>query len=118
MSYSARVKDHLTNPRHAGALVDANAVAECVNPVCGDRLQLFLRIRDQRIEAAGFLAYGCPPTVACGSMLTEMLQGLTTDQAQRLTRREIIDALGGLPSRKSHAAALAVETLHTALAKI
>ena len=61
---------------------------------------------------------GCPPTVACGSMLTEMLQGLTTDQAQRLTRREIIDALGGLPSRKSHAAALAVETLHTALAKI
>lgn len=116
--YSAAIQEHLARPRNSGALANADATAECVNPVCGDHLQLFLRLRGKRITAAGFLAYGCPPTIACGSVLTEMLQGLTTDEAQRLTRREIIDALGGLPPRKNHAAALAVETLHAALAKI
>ncbi|MGH9943780.1 MAG: iron-sulfur cluster assembly scaffold protein [Pyrinomonadaceae bacterium] len=118
MPYSAAFKDHLTHPRHAGALADANATAECMNPVCGDRLQLFLRVRGGRIEAASFLAYGCPPTIACGSALAEMIEGMTIDEAGKLNRQDITRTLGGLPARKGHAAALAVETLHAALAKI
>lgn len=115
MSYSEAFKDHLTNTRNAGELSDANAVAEQTNPVCGDRLRLSLRIRDGRIEAARFLAYGCPPTLACGSALAEMLEGMTVADALKLERKEIVNALGGLPSRKQHAAALAIEALRAAL---
>jgi nitrogen fixation NifU-like protein len=115
LSYSDTFKDHLANPRHAGELPDATAIAEQTNPVCGDRLRLSVRLREGRIEAARFLAYGCAPTLACGSVLAEMIEGMTVEEALRLTRQEIIRALGGLPSRKQHAAALAIETLRTAL---
>lgn len=117
MSYSEAFKDHLAHPRNAGELADANAVAEQTNPVCGDRLRLSLRIRDGRIQAARFLAYGCPPTLACGSALAEMLEGMTIENALKLERKEIVIAVGGLPSRKQHAAALAIETLRTAIEK-
>jgi nitrogen fixation NifU-like protein len=113
--YSETFKDHLARPRNAGELADADATAEQSNPVCGDRLRLSLRFRDGHIEAARFLAYGCAPTLACGSALTEMLSGLTVEEALLITRRELAEALGGLPSRKQHAAALAIETLHAAL---
>ena len=115
MSYSGAFKDHLAHPRNAGELADANAVAEQTNPVCGDRLRLNLLINDGRIQAARFLAYGCPPTLACGSALAEMLEGMTIENALKLERKEIVTAVGGLPSRKQHAAALAIETLRTAL---
>ena len=115
LSYSEAFKDHLAHPRNAGELADANAVAEETNPVCGDRLRLNLRILDGRIEAARFLAYGCPPTLASGSVLAEMLEGMTVEEALKLTRMEIVNALGGLPARKQHAAALAIETLRAAI---
>ena len=115
MPYSAAFKDHIANPRNPGELADANAIAEETNPVCGDRLRLSLVVRDCRIEAARFLAYGCPPTLACGSALTEMIQGKTVEEAMRLTRKDLLDAVGGLPSRKHHAASLALETLRNAL---
>jgi NifU-like protein involved in Fe-S cluster formation len=116
--YSETLKDHLANPRNAGVLPDADACAEQSNPVCGDRLRLALRVRGGRVEAARFLAYGCPPTLACGSALAEMLEGMTLEEAARVTRQRITGALGGLPARKGHAAALAVETLHAALRQV
>jgi nitrogen fixation protein NifU and related proteins len=115
LPYSATFKDHLANPRNVGELPDASVTAEEVNPVCGDRLRLSLRVRDGRIEAARFLAYGCAPTLACGSVLAEMIEGMTMEDAARLTKQEITRALDGLPSRKQHAAALAIETLRAAL---
>jgi nitrogen fixation NifU-like protein len=115
LSYSETFKHHLAHPRNAGELIDANAVAEETNPVCGDRIRLSLRIRDGRIEAARFLAYGCPPTLACGSVLAGMLEGMTLEDALQLERKEIVTAVGGLPSRKQHAAALAIETLRAAI---
>jgi nitrogen fixation NifU-like protein len=118
VAYSDAFKDHLANPRNAGTLDDADATAEQTNPVCGDRLRLSLRVRDGRIEAARFLAYGCAPTLACGSALAGMLEGLTPEEAARITRARITDALGGLPARKQHAAALAVETLYAALKQV
>ena len=90
-------------------------MAEQSNPVCGDRLKLSLRVSGGRITSARFLAYGCPPTLACGSALTVMLEGMSLDDAARLTRHDIARAIGGLPARKGHAAALAVETLRAAL---
>jgi NifU-like protein involved in Fe-S cluster formation len=115
LAYSDQFRDHIANPRNAGELSDATVTAEETNPVCGDRLRLSLRIRSGRIEAARFLAYGCPPTLACGSALMEMIEGLTVEDARRLTRDELVKAVGGLPTRKHHAAALAIETLQSAL---
>ena len=117
MSYSDLLKDHLNNPRHAGELADANAIAEETNPICGDRLRLSLRIHNGCIEAARFLAYGCPPTLACGSALAELIQGIPIHDAIRLSKTEIVAAVGGLSSRKQHAASLAIETLQAALAR-
>lgn len=115
MSYSEAFKDHLAHPRNAGELDGANAVSEQSNPVCGDRLRLSLLIRNGRIESARFLAYGCPPTLACGSALAEMLEGTTVAEALKISRSELVSAVGGLPAGKQHAAALAIETLRTAI---
>jgi len=116
LSYSSQFKDHIANPRNPGELADANAVAEETNPVCGDRLRLSLRVRKGRIEAARFLAYGCPATLACGSALAESIEGMSVEEARVLARDQIVKAVGGLPTRKHHAAALAIETLQSALA--
>lgn len=80
-------------------------------------MRLSLRIVDGRIEAARFLAYGCPPTLVCGSALAEMIEGMTVEDALKLTRKEILSAVGGLSAQKRHAAALAIETLRAALTK-
>ena len=115
MPYSEAFTDHLANPRNVGEPPEANAGAEESNPVCGDWLRLWLRVHERRIEAAGFLAYGCPPTLVCGSALTELITGKTLEEAALLTRRDLVAAVGGLPSRKQHAAALAIETLQAAI---
>ncbi len=115
MPYSEIFKDHLENPRNAGELPDATAVAEEINPICGDRMRLSLRLEGGRIADVRFLAYGCAPTLACGSALTELLKGKIIAEAMALTRKDIVDTVGGLPARKQHAAALAIETLRTAL---
>ena len=117
MPYSQVFTDHLTNPRNVGELENASVVAEETNPVCGDRLRLYLKINGGTIEAAQFLAYGCPPTLACGSALTELIQGKTIRAAEQLTRAQVVEAVGGLPLRKQHAAALAIETLRAAIEK-
>ena len=98
-----------------GEIPNASVVAEEVNPVCGDRLRLSLLISDGRIEAARYLAYGCPPTLVTGSVLTELITGKSLNEALEITRSELIDYVGGLPSRKNHAAALAIEALASAL---
>lgn len=101
-----------------GELLEANAIAEQSNPVCGDRVRLSLAIHDNRIEAARYLAYGCPPTLVCGSVLTELIVGKTVVEALKLTRGDLLEAIGGLPSRKHHAAALALEALNAAVSQL
>jgi NifU-like protein involved in Fe-S cluster formation len=117
VSYSATFKDHLAHPRNAGELPEATVVAEQTNPVCGDRLRLSLIVNDDRIEAARYLAYGCPPTLVCGSVLTELIIGKTLGEARNMRRADLLEAIGGLPSRKHHAAALAIEALNAALSR-
>jgi NifU-like protein involved in Fe-S cluster formation len=116
--YSNQFKDHLAHPRNAGELAEANAVADEQNPVCGDRLRLSLMVASDRIETARYLAYGCPPTLVCGSVLTELITGKTVDEARQMTKSDLVARVGGLPSRKQHAAALAIETLNAALDRL
>jgi NifU-like protein involved in Fe-S cluster formation len=113
--YSNRFKDHLAHPRNAGELPNANALADEKNPVCGDRIRLSLIVSDGVIQAARYLAYGCPPTLVCGSVLTELITGKTIGEAREITRADLVNEIGGLPARKQHAAALAVEALNVAL---
>ena len=115
MAYSDAFKNILADPPNAGTLDSPDAFADGTNPVCGDRLQLSLRITDDRITHARFLAYGCPPTIVCGSALASTLEGRTLDEAAAITRQDLINLIGGLPARKHHAAALAVETLRDTL---
>jgi nitrogen fixation NifU-like protein len=117
MAYSAVFKEHLAHPQNVGELAEATAVAEETNPVCGDRMRIYLLINDSKIDTAKYLAYGCPPTLVCGSVLTGLVVGKTTHDAMNITKHELLEAIGGLPARKHHAAALALETLHAALEK-
>ena len=118
MPYSNKFKDQLAHPRNAGELPEADVVADGQNPVCGDRLRLALIVKDARIEMARYLAYGCPPTLVCGSVLTQLITGKTVAEARQITKSDLVEGVGGLPSRKHHAAALAIETLNTALDKL
>jgi nitrogen fixation NifU-like protein len=103
--------DHFQRPRHAGTLEDATAQVELTNPVCGDVLRLAVRVENKRVVAARFKVSGCVPAIACGSWLTEWLEGRSVDELGALTDTEIAEALGGLPPASRHAAQLAVDVL-------
>jgi nitrogen fixation NifU-like protein len=113
--YSPFVIDHFQNPRNVGELSDANAQASVTNPVCGDVLQLMLKITDGRIVEVGFKTFGCEAAIAASSLLTEMVKGKTLLDVQDITPEVITTALGGLPKVKLHASALAEEALKEAL---
>lgn len=81
-------------------------------------MRLSLIVSDGVIESAQYLAYGCPPTLVCGSILTELIKGESVARAREITRADLLNEVGGLPSRKHHAAALAIETLNAALDRL
>ncbi len=113
--YNDKVMDHFSNPRNVGVLEDANAVGLEVNPVCGDSMRLYLRIEKGQIHDARFQTAGCGAAIATSSMATELIKGMTTDQARALTKEDIEDALGGLPGNKIHCSMLAVDAIEAAL---
>lgn len=113
--YSKLLLDHFQNPRNAGDVVDADAVAEIENPACGDVLRLSLKINAGTITEIRFKAKGCVASMACASVLTELAQGKTVAQARALQRDAVIAAVGGLPSGSTHAAQLALDALTAAL---
>jgi nitrogen fixation protein NifU and related proteins len=116
--YSAQVLDHFQHPRNAGDLPCADGVAEIENPACGDVLRLAVKIRDHSIAEARFKAKGCVPAMACGSALTVLITGKTLDEARKLSRDDVIAALGSLPQASTHAAQLAIDALSVALSQI
>lgn len=116
--YSPKVLEHLDNPRNVGEMTDATAHGVATNPVCGDLLHLYLKVEERRITAASFQVQGCPPCIAAASVLTELLQSQTVEDARRLKAPDISAALGGLPRNKEHCAVLAIDALRAALAEI
>lgn len=116
--YSAAVLEHFNNPRNAGDLADATAVAEATNPVCGDVLRLAARVEDGRIAEARFKAQGCVTAVACASLLTEMIAGRSVKEARAIDAKQISDALGRLPQATFHGAQLVTDALAELLKKI
>ena len=113
--YSPQLLDHFQNPRNAGEITDPDASVQLENPACGDILKLTLRVTDGRITEIRFLAKGCVPAMACGSLLTELVQGKTLKEARKLRRKELVQAIGGLPEASTHASHLAMDALAAAL---
>jgi nitrogen fixation NifU-like protein len=116
--YSPQVLDHFQHPRNAGEVTNPDSSVQLENPACGDVLKLALKVVGGRIEEIRFLAQGCVPTLACGSLLTELLQGRTIAEARQLRREELIKAIGGLPKTSVHASHLAMAALNAALKKL
>jgi nitrogen fixation NifU-like protein len=116
--YSAELLDHFQNPRNAGDVSDADAVAEIENPACGDVLRLSLKINSGRVAEIRFKAKGCVPAMACASALTELVAGHTLDEIRALKRDSLIAAVGSLPQASTHAAQLALDALAAALRQL
>lgn len=115
MAYSSKLLDYFQNPRCAGELADADAIAEVTNPICGDVMKLWLKIEGHRIVDARFKTQGCSAAIATSSYATEMIIGMDLDRARALTKEEIADALGGLPQSKMHCSILASDAIRHAL---
>ena len=115
MPYSSKLLDYFENPRCAGELTDANAVAEVSNPVCGDVMKLWLKVEDNRILDARFKTQGCSAAIATSSYATEMIIGMNLQQARAVTKEQIAEALGGLPQAKMHCSILASDAIRAAL---
>lgn len=117
MIYTQKVIDHFKNPHNQGDMSDADAVGEAGNPVCGDVMKIYLKVEEGRIQDVKFETLGCAAAIAVSSALTDMVKGKTLDEALAVTKDQIVEDLGGLPTPKIHCSMLGVEALHEAIGK-
>lgn len=112
--YTEVVIDHAQNPRNVGSIQNADGVAMITGP-CGDTMEIWLGVREDVIKEATFWTDGCGTTIAAGSMVTELAKGKTIREAMRITQKDVLDALGGLPEESQHCALLVADTLKEAV---
>jgi len=113
--YSEKVMDHFANPRNVGEIEDADGVGSVGNPVCGDIMKMFIKVKDNVITDVKFKTFGCGAAIATSSMATELIKGKTIDEALKLTNKAVAEALGGLPPVKMHCSVLAEEAVQSAI---
>jgi nitrogen fixation NifU-like protein len=114
--YSETVLDHFKNPRNVGDIQDPDGVGIVGNPVCGDMMEVYIKVAGDRIEDVKFKTFGCGAAIAVSSMVTEMAKGKTLDEALKITNKSVAHALGGLPKNKLHCSNLGADALHMAIA--
>lgn len=115
MMYSEKVMEHFRNPRNMGEIPDADGVGTVGNPVCGDMMTIYIKVKDNRIADIKFKTFGCGAAIATSSMITELAKGKTLEEAMKITRADVADALNGLPPIKMHCSNLAADALHAAI---
>jgi len=112
--YSEMTIDHFLNPRNLGEIPGHDGLGRITGP-CGDTMQIHVKVKDGKVSNASFWTDGCGPSIASGSMVTELAKGKSIPETQKITQQEILDALGGLPEESTHCALLAANTLKEAI---
>jgi nitrogen fixation NifU-like protein len=113
--YTEQVMDHFMNPRNVGEIEDANGVGTVGNAKCGDIMRMFIKVENDRIVDVKFKTFGCGAAIATSSKATELVKGLTIDEALHVTNKMVAESLGGLPAVKLHCSVLAEEALQAAI---
>lgn len=113
--YNEKVMDVFKNPKNVGEIENADGVGLVGNASCGDIMQIFLKIENDIIVDAKFKTFGCAAAIATSSTATEMVKGMTVDEALKVTNRKVVETLGGLPSQKIHCSVLAEEAIKKAI---
>lgn len=113
--YSEKVMDHFRNPRNVGEIADADGVGEVGNPVCGDMMTFYIKVKDNRLTDVKFKTFGCGAAIAVSSMVSEMAIGKTLEEAMKITNADVAQELGGLPPNKLHCSNLGADALHKAI---
>jgi len=115
MIYSEKVMEHFQNPRNVGVIKGADGVGQVGNPVCGDMMTFYIKVKDNRLEDIKFQTFGCGAAIAVSSMISEMAMGKTLEEALEITNESVAEELGGLPKNKLHCSNLGADALHTAI---
>jgi nitrogen fixation NifU-like protein len=113
--YSEKVMEHFMNPRNMGEVENPDGVGQVGNPVCGDVMKIYIKVKDDRIEDIRFQTLGCAAAIATSSITTELARGMTLDEALLLNRDTVAEELDGLPANKMHCSNLAADALHAAI---
>jgi nitrogen fixation NifU-like protein len=115
--YTEKVMDHFQNPRNVGEIKDADGVGEVGNMKCGDIMKLYIKVGENEIiEDIKFRTFGCGAAIATSSVITEIVRGMSVDEAEGVTNRQVAEELGGLPPIKMHCSNLAADALQAAIA--
>jgi nitrogen fixation NifU-like protein len=113
--YSEKVMEHFKNPRNMGEIPNADGVGTVGNPMCGDLMTIYIKVRNNRLEDIKFKTFGCGAAIATSSMITELAKGKTLEEGLKITRANVAESLGGLPPIKMHCSNLAADALHAAI---
>jgi len=113
--YSKKVMDLFLHPHNMGKMENPDGIGKVGNPVCGDVMYLYIKVKDNRIEDIKFQTFGCAAAIATSSMITDLAKGKTLDEALNITKDNVASELKGLPSIKMHCSNLAVDALHAAI---
>jgi len=113
--YSQKVMDHFMNPRNVGEIPDADGIGQVGNPVCGDIMKMYLKIKDNVITDVKFKTFGCGAAIATSSMATELIIGKTLEEALEISNKTVAQALNGLPPVKMHCSNLAQQAIKAAI---
>ncbi|MCX6009658.1 MAG: Fe-S cluster assembly scaffold protein NifU [Chloroflexi bacterium] len=113
--YSEKVMDHFMNPRNVGEIKDADGIGEEGNPVCGDMMTFYIKVKDNHLEDVKFQTFGCGAAVAVSSMVSEMAKGKTLEEALKITPSLVAQELEGLPKNKYHCSNLGAQALRKAI---
>jgi len=107
--------EHFKNPQNMGEILDADGVGTVGNPVCGDLMTIYIKVKDNKLADVKFKTFGCGAAIATSSMTTELAKGKTLEEAMKITRADVAGSLGGLPPVKMHCSNLAADALHVAI---
>ena len=113
--YSEKVMDHFQNPRNVGKMINPDGIGKQGNPICGDVMELAIKVNEGIIEDAKFQTFGCCAAIATSSIVTELVKGKTLEDAEKISKQAVADALDGLPPAKMHCSNLAADALHAAI---